>query len=56
MTSIGLGYWALGGYIPEYRNVGRDLGRQAYETIHSNREYKNVLQFIPNGYSFDLQR
>lgn len=56
MTSIGLGYWALGGYIPEYRNVGRDLGRQAYETIHSNREYKNVLQFIPNGYSFDLQK
>lgn len=56
MTSIGLGYWALGGYIPEYRNVGRDLGRQAYEIIHSNHEYKNVLQFIPNRYSFDLQK
>lgn len=56
MTSIGLGYWALGGYIPEYRNIGRDLGRQAYEIIHSNSEYKNVLQFIPNRYSFDLQK
>lgn len=55
MTSIGLGYWALGGYIPAYRNIGKDLGRQAYALIHSGeRQIRNTLSFIPNTYEFDL--
>lgn len=57
MTSIGLGYWALGGYIPVYRNVGKDLGAQAYDIIHKKAEgVRKGIQFIPNRYEFDVKK
>lgn len=57
MTTLGLGYWVLGGYIPVYRNVGRDLGRQVYEIIHrGGGKGSDMLNFIPNTYKFDLSK
>lgn len=28
-ASVGLGYWTIGGVIPAYRPLGRDMAREA---------------------------
>jgi signal transduction histidine kinase len=33
LTSLGLGYWAAGGYLPEYRNFGKDVARQVVSVL-----------------------
>ncbi len=30
LSTIGLGYWAIGGVTPAYRDLGRDIAREAY--------------------------
>ncbi len=30
MSTIGFGYWAVGGVMPAYRDLGRDMAREAY--------------------------
>lgn len=57
MTSIGLGHWALGGYMPAYRNIGKDLAHQANTILHKkNGGIKKRIQFIPNQYEFDVHK
>ncbi|MBS1444833.1 MAG: HAMP domain-containing histidine kinase [Odoribacter sp.] len=57
MTSIGLGHWALGGYIPSYRTIGKDLARQANAVLEKkNGEIRKIIQFIPNRYEFDAHK
>lgn len=57
MTSIGLGHWALGGYIPVYRTIGKDLARQAEAILQKKtREIRKIIQFIPNRYEFDAHK
>ncbi len=58
LTSIGLERGAIGGYVPQYRSIGKDLAHQAWEYIdqaahlHSGRS----IQYIPNHYIFDYKR
>ena len=57
LTSIGLSHWAIGGYMPKYRSIGKDLAKQAIDI-----QTKKVLQkemkavSIPNGYTFDAKK
>lgn len=53
MTTVGLGHWALGGYIPEYRNIGRDLAEDVV-TIESKGEAG--IKYVSNQYQFDFQK
>lgn len=39
LTSIGLSHWAIGGYMPKYRSIGKDLAKQAIDI-----QTKKVLQ------------
>ena len=50
LTSIGLGHWAIGGCIPQYRSIGKDLARQA---VHLLKEHPDELdtETIPNVHS-----
>lgn len=57
LTSVGLSHWAIGGYIPKYRSVGKDLARKAAHILDNKPEKGDVTpEFIPNYYTFDLHK
>ncbi len=59
LTAVGLGHWAIGGYLPDYdnRNMGKDLAHQAV-SILTNKVDPNEIkpEVIPNVYTFDAQK
>ncbi len=57
LTSIGMGHWAVGGCVPQYRTVGKDMARQAL-ALESNRDTSLLtgIQIIPNEYCFDYTK
>lgn len=57
LTSVGLGHWVLGGYIPAYRGIGKDLATQAVNLLKHNIRPDDIhASFIPNYYTFDLRK
>lgn len=57
LTSTGLSHWAIGGYIPEYRPIGKDLAKQAIDIQAGKIQQKNLHAInIPNVYTFDAQK
>ena len=58
LTSIGLGHWAIGGCIPKYRPIGKDLAQQAIEILSTQKPDKKGLHatVIPNVYTFDAKK
>lgn len=32
MTSTAIGYWAIGGYVPQYEGVGKTMGEKHFST------------------------
>lgn len=58
LTSIGMGYWAIGGYVPQYRTVGKDIAELVVglENKHDSVLSKQSLQIIPNEYCFDYAK
>ena len=41
-ASVGLGYWALGGVIPAYRTLGKELALEALEALDRNYETDDI--------------
>lgn len=35
ITSVGIGYWAVGGIVPAYRALGKDMARQAIRVLEN---------------------
>ena len=58
LTSIGMGYWAIGGYVPQYRTVGKDIAELVVglENKTDSVLSKQDLQIIPNEYCFDYAK
>lgn len=57
LTSTGLSHWAIGGYIPEYRPIGKDLAKQAIDIQVGKIQQKDLHAInIPNVYTFDAQK
>ncbi len=57
LTSTGLSHWAIGGYIPEYRPIGKDLAKQAIDIQAGKMQQKDLHAInIPNVYTFDAQK
>ncbi|WP_321518921.1 HAMP domain-containing sensor histidine kinase [uncultured Bacteroides sp.] len=54
LTSIGLGYWAIGGCVPQYRTIGKDMALDAYRILKNDPSKKVQVKFIPNQFSFDV--
>ena len=52
LASLGLGHWVVGGYIPQYRSIGKDLAHRALN-IQKKKQKTSDLEVIPNGYTFD---
>lgn len=57
LTSTGLSHWAIGGYIPEYRPIGKDLAKQAIDILTNKIQQKSLYAVsIPNVYTFDARK
>lgn len=37
LTATAIGYWAIGGYIPQYDGIGRSMGEQAYQFLDKGK-------------------
>ncbi len=57
LSFTGLGHWAIGGYVPQYRTLGRDLAQKVIDLQNGSLKMKNVLaSILPNYYVFDLHK
>ena len=48
ITSIGIGYWAVGGIVPIYRALGKGMARQAIQLLSNPHDENNLIEVIPN--------
>jgi hypothetical protein len=57
ITSVGLGHWAMGGYIPQYRNQGADLAQEVMQTLSRKNTVNELKKItIPNIYKFEVNK
>lgn len=54
LTSVGLGHWAIGGYVPRYRTIGKEIAQQAVHIIKGDTaKVKPSIELLKNEYIFD---
>lgn len=53
LTSVGLGYWAIGGIVPAYRALGKEMAQQAIDLLGNPQNAENRMAFIPNEIIID---
>lgn len=54
MSSVGMDSWAIGGYSPDYRNVGKELADDSYSYLKTRR--KPGVTVLNGIYQFDYNR
>ena len=54
MSSVGMDSWAIGGYSPDYRNVGKELADYSYSYLKTRR--KPGVTVLNGIYQFDYNR
>ncbi len=54
MSSVGMDSWAIGGYSPDYRNVGKELADDSYSYLKTHR--KPGVTVLDGMYQFDYNR
>ena len=53
ITSVGIGYWAVGGINPAYRPLGKDMARQAVRLLQGPDSDRVEVEVIPNKVMMD---
>ena len=53
ITSIGIGYWAVGGVSPAYRPLGKDMAHQVLRLLQGPDSDKVEVEVIPNKVMMD---
>lgn len=48
LSSVGIGYWAVGGIVPAYRALGKEMAGQAYHLLTDMKDKANHMEVIPN--------
>ncbi|MEG0517813.1 MAG: histidine kinase dimerization/phospho-acceptor domain-containing protein, partial [Bacteroidales bacterium] len=57
LSTLGLGNWAIGGDIPNYKNQGCDLAKKVKEVLSGTLQRQDVsLDIIPSHRRFDLKK
>ena len=56
LTTLGLGHWAIGGYVPEYRSRGKEMARQVVNYFNKSSTDDVQIEIVPNNYVFDYKR
>ncbi len=55
-TSVGLGYWVIGGYMPKYHPVGKELAREVINILSEGNNKNLHVTEVPNIYNFDAEQ
>ena len=53
ISSVGIGYWAIGGVIPSYRPLGKDMAYQAVRLLQGADSDRIEVEVIPNKVMMD---
>ena len=56
MTSTAIGYWAIGGYVPQYEGVGKSMGEYAYRFLDQKETGISSINILANRYKFDAKK
>ena len=53
ISSVGIGYWAIGGVTPSYRPLGKDMAYQAVRLLQEDDSDRIEVEVIPNKVMMD---
>ena len=53
ISSVGIGYWAIGGVTPSYRPLGKDMAYQAVRLLQGADSDRIEVEVIPNKVMMD---
>jgi len=56
LSSVGLGHWALGGYMPDYCIQGQRLAEDCIDYLNPDRRKNIRIHTLPSNYVFDARR
>lgn len=56
ISSVGFGHWAVGGIMPEYRPVGRDIAKRLINIQRNPGDTTNHVQIVNNRLRIDLEK
>lgn len=57
LSFTGLGHWAIGGYVPQYRTLGKDLAKQVTDLQTGKKQMQQIrATLLPNYYVFDMHK
>ena len=56
LTSTAIGYWAIGGYVPQYEGIAKGMGEYAYEVLDKGKNDIRSINILPNKYKFDANK
>ena len=55
-TSTAIGYWAIGGYVPQYEGIAKGMGEYAYQFLDKGKNDIRSINILPNKYKFDANK
>lgn len=56
LTATGIGYWAIGGYVPQYDKVSPKIAQKAYQILDQHLLQKAEMIALPGEYKFDARK
>ena len=56
LTSTAIGYWAIGGYVPQYEGISKGMGEYAYQFLDKGKNDIRSINILPNKYKFDANK
>jgi signal transduction histidine kinase len=56
LTSVGIGYWAIGGIIPTYQPLGKEMARQAVNLLNNPEDRLVSIELVPNHLVMDSRQ
>ena len=56
LTSTAIGYWAIGGYVPQYEGIAKGMGEYAYQFLDKGKNDIRSINLLPNRYKFDANK
>lgn len=56
LTSTAIGYWAIGGYVPQYEGIAKGMGEYAYQFLDKGKNDIRSIDILPNKYKFDANK
>lgn len=56
LTSTAIGYWAIGGYVPQYEGIAKGMGEYTYQFLDKGKNDIRSINILPNKYKFDANK